>query len=679
MAARNAREGTGRMGRQSIGGAVLLALLCALLVAPQAAAQDGEGTIVYVQDDQLWITTPDGSQRHQVTDGSGEWSSPSMAEDGTILAVLDVGQNDDELVRMTQAGEMLSSFRPQIEFDFGIFDAEIQANGEYAFYSTIGGDINSVETATFIVFADGRQTEVLGSSLLEFPASWYPGTDLVAIGGELGGVNWFGLGDDDSVPWFDADVDLDIDIAKDGALAAITNCEFESERESCSQIEFHSLLGPPPATVSPTGCALFEPQGERRYGDVSIAPGNGAFVFSAATESDIFDVDVFIVEDFDPNACTFSSSTVLAEGADAPFWSPAPFNPTGGPGPSPQPPPPSGGSTPPQPDEPAIGLVDGGRVDGGGSADPVGQTVAVSESVWADGGADYVVLATADRFPDALAGSALAGENGPILVTPFGDQLEPRVQTEITRVTGGDGLVLILGGAAAVSEGAAAQARAAAGSNACPAPFPADCRYAGTGREHTAALIGATVLALNGGSGGRALLARGDVFADAITGGAYAAEAGVPILLTPPTSLNADTAAFLTDNTIAEVIVLGGTAAVDQPTMDALPAPARRIAGGERTATAAAIAIDLWQAEGLAGGGIVLVNVRDDNGWQTALAAAVVSALANAPQLGVENPPAATSQPTLDAAAALGGPVETHGSAALVSDQQADAVSQAAG
>ena len=121
------------------------------------------------------------------------------------------------------------------------------------------------------------------------------------------------------------------------------------------------------------------------------------------------------------------------------------------------------------------------------------QAIATSQ-VWADGGASRVVLATSDRFPDALAGSALAGEHGPILFTPFGQQLDPRVQAEIARVTGGNGLVLVLGGTSAVSDTAAAQARAAAGNVPCAAPFPTSCRYAGSGREDTAALIAATVL-----------------------------------------------------------------------------------------------------------------------------------------------------------------------------------------
>ncbi len=74
-----------------------------------------------------------------------------------------------------------------------------------------------------------------------------------------------------------------------------------------------------------------------------------------------------------------------------------------------------------------------------------------------------------------------------------------------------------------------------------------------------------------------------------------------------------------------------------------------------------------------------MVNVRHDDGWQTALAAAVVSALANAPQLGVENPPNGPSPATVQAAAQIGGPVAAFGSPGLVSDEQVIALRAAGG
>ncbi len=316
----------------------------------------------------------------------------------------------------------------------------------------------------------------------------------------------------------------------------------------------------------------------------------------------------------------------------------------------------------------ATALVDGGRLQAQG---PVAQAVATSQSLFADGSAGRVVLATSERFPDALAGAALAGADGPILFTPFADTLDPAVRAEITRVTGGNGMVLVLGGAAAVSQGAAAEARSAAGDVSCAAPFPADCRYAGSGREATAALIAQTVVAEHAPT--QALIARGDAFADALTGGAYAARAGVPVLLTPSDLPNTATRAFLDAHPeLTDVVVLGGTAAVDEPTAVALRATGRA-AGAERTATSVAIAEQLWGTVGGGTGGVILVNVRAEDAWQTALAAAVASAVFDAPQLGVESPPAGLSPAVGSHLGGRAGPVQAYGTTDAVSGAQLDA------
>lgn len=321
-------------------------------------------------------------------------------------------------------------------------------------------------------------------------------------------------------------------------------------------------------------------------------------------------------------------------------------------------------------------LATGTRVDGGGRVDPVGQSVATSRSLFADGSAERVVLATADRFPDALAGAALAGSRGPILMTPTDQPLDPRVEEEIRRVTGGDGHVLVLGGTAAVSEPVARAARSAAGDRPCAAPLPGGCRYAGTGREHTAALVAGTVLAENPGTA--VLVARSDDYADSITGGAYAAYAGIPVLLTPTTAADRWAAERITTSRITDVIVLGGTSAVAGTTAQELGVT-RRVAGDDRVATSVAIATQLWGGGGQSVGGGILVNVRDASGWQTALAAASAAAIHGLPQLGVEPPSVGLSETVREHLQTSGGVVTAYGDATLVDGQQLDAAVDAAG
>lgn len=331
---------------------------------------------------------------------------------------------------------------------------------------------------------------------------------------------------------------------------------------------------------------------------------------------------------------------------------------------------------PPGPGGVLTGLVDGGRVDGGGLADPIGQAITTSRSLFAAGEAGRVVLATADRFPDALAGAALAGVNGPILFTSGLGPLDLRTEAEIARVTAGSGQVLVLGGEQAVSAEAGAQAAAAAGNVPCSAPLPETCRFAGPSREETAVLIAESVLGENPAAPPLALVARRDVFADAITGGAFAARLGVPIVLTSSDSAHPVTVGFLAGSGITETLVLGGTAAVNDATASQLPGFSGRVAGGERTATSAMIATGLWEAQGLSTGGengVILVNVRDEGGWQTALSASVASAIFGAPQLGVESPPTGLG-PEVSAYlyGSVVGPVMAFGDPSLVSPEQLD-------
>ena len=60
-----------------------LALLVVFLVAASPAAAD---SILFVRDGNVWISTPDGSTERPLTAGGG-FSSPSMADDGTIVAL----------------------------------------------------------------------------------------------------------------------------------------------------------------------------------------------------------------------------------------------------------------------------------------------------------------------------------------------------------------------------------------------------------------------------------------------------------------------------------------------------------------------------------------------------------------------------------------------------------------
>lgn len=275
-------------------------------------------------------------------------------------------------------------------------------------------------------------------------------------------------------------------------------------------------------------------------------------------------------------------------------------------------------------------------------ARPVDEGVRVSRTVFADAGASgrnaaYAVVGRAEAFADALGGSALAGENAPMLFTPGPSArvpnpvLHPRTRAEIDRVLGGRGTVYLLGGTSAVSEVVA---------NELAADGYEVRRLAGASRVETSVAVAREVLARRGRTG-EVLIARADEWADAVTGGAYAAFSGSPVVLTGRDGLHPAAAAFLAEARPTKRWALGGNVAL--PDAVVTGAGATRIAGADRSATAVAIAQQLWgRTVGQAGDRFVTSPGWTSDGWGYALAFAPWSASNHGPALLVGDtvPPA---------------------------------------
>ncbi|HUG83058.1 MAG TPA: cell wall-binding repeat-containing protein, partial [Euzebya sp.] len=224
-------------------------------------------------------------------------------------------------------------------------------------------------------------------------------------------------------------------------------------------------------------------------------------------------------------------------------------------------------------------------------ADPVAAAVAISQLRFPDptaAGPAHVVLARADDFPDSLAGAALSA-TGPLLLTDR-ETLSAVTGAEIVRVLELGGRVYVLGGDQAVGPAVAAEL-ADAGYDVV--------RLAGPSRVETAIAVADEIRTLYQARGTVALARAFGTpdnptagWADSVTGGAWAAQAGVPILVTSTEGLHPAVADWLTRDGPASTVLLGGTAALSPAVADAVPGP-RRIAGDERAGTAAAIATDL--------------------------------------------------------------------------------------
>lgn len=266
----------------------------------------------------------------------------------------------------------------------------------------------------------------------------------------------------------------------------------------------------------------------------------------------------------------------------------------------------------------------------GAHRDIVHAAIDISVRTFADGEARRAVIGRDDVFADSLAGSVLAGTQGPLLFAEAnaGAGLHPDVGTELTRVldpTTECPEVILLGGQRALSAQVEADLE---GLGFCPR------RIAGSARYQTAAAIATEV----DSAADRVVLARADDWADAATGGAWAAATGTPVLITDGAALHPSAADFITRAGAREVIVLGAAGAISDDVVHAVGAlphdpSVRRIAGAARDATASRIAADLWGVE--SGAEILLVPGWHELGWAYALASGPLAARIGAPQLYV--------------------------------------------
>lgn len=284
-------------------------------------------------------------------------------------------------------------------------------------------------------------------------------------------------------------------------------------------------------------------------------------------------------------------------------------------------------------------VVPAGRV--ADSPDPTLASIAMSQAVFAAGEAEGAILARDEVFADSLAGASLAGTTRPILYTTGGAdaELRPEVLTEIQRAVGSaqgcqaspEGEVFLLGGPAAIS---ASAEQAIADAGYCLR------RFAGASRVETSVLIAEAVVertAFAQATSAQVLVSRDDDFADAATGGAYAALTGVPLVVTSTTDLHPAVADLLDQQGFEEAVLLGGEAALTSQVAEEIGARVDQVtrrAGASRDLTAIDIATNLWPQDQVRGA--LLVNGFVEDGFVHAIAGAVLAAVSGAPQLNTQ-------------------------------------------
>ena len=146
-----------------------------------------------------------------------------------------------------------------------------------------------------------------------------------------------------------------------------------------------------------------------------------------------------------------------------------------------------------------------------------------------------------------------------------------------------------------------------------------------------------------------AVVARADLFPDALAASGLAAELDAPILLTPPSHLDGRVADELVRLGVDTVYLMGGPDALAPTVADdtaGLGLDVQRIGGADRYATASMIARRIVTLGGPVDRAVVALGDRDDgrDAWPDALSASTLVAAARAPMLLVtpDRVPAAT-------------------------------------
>ncbi len=201
-------------------------------------------------------------------------------------------------------------------------------------------------------------------------------------------------------------------------------------------------------------------------------------------------------------------------------------------------------------------------------SDRFGTATAMSGAAYDNQGADAVVLARSDTYPDALVGAPFAAsKNAPLLYTS-GAALPASTASEISRVLGPGKTVYLLGGTSAIPATIATQLTRMS---------YVVSRISGADRYATAVAV-ADAMA----SPSTVFLATASNYADALAAGPAAAHATGVILLTNGATMSPATTAYLAAHP-GTTYAVGGPAATADPSASA-------ISGTDRYDTATLVA-----------------------------------------------------------------------------------------
>ena len=222
-----------------------------------------------------------------------------------------------------------------------------------------------------------------------------------------------------------------------------------------------------------------------------------------------------------------------------------------------------------------------------GGADRYETSLRIAEAFAADAGGsvDTVVMVSGVQWTDSVVAASVAGRfDAPVLMTPP-DELRDDALAWLTDV--GASRIFVVSADPPDSDPTVKTAVTdALWSEGLSVERVSGNDQYRTGVAAARQIGGAGDLAQFGPT---AIIASGEVFADALVAGPVAARNTLPLLLTPKAGLHPDVAEYLTDAGISRVVLMGGTGALSadvQTGIEALGITVNRMSGATRFETA---------------------------------------------------------------------------------------------
>ena len=222
-----------------------------------------------------------------------------------------------------------------------------------------------------------------------------------------------------------------------------------------------------------------------------------------------------------------------------------------------------------------------------GGPDRYATSLLVAEAVAADanGRLDMVVIVSGRSWTEAVVAASIAGRlEAPVLMTPPGELRDDPL--EFLRRVGASEALLVSAGADAQTRSISASVASALEAAGLNVEWLGGADQYATGVE--VARRAGTAGSL-GDFGPTAIVASGEVFADALVAGPLSAKGRHPVLLSPKASLDSGVESYLSESGIRHVVLMGGTAALSpavENSIDSLGITISRMSGATRYDTA---------------------------------------------------------------------------------------------